>query len=52
MLGNLLAQQTFALSKENRTDFNLDISHLPDGNYFIRVKSKNRYETSKLIIIH
>jgi hypothetical protein len=52
VLGNFYGLHTFTLNPEDRSGFDLNTSHLPDGAYLIRIRSKGLYETRKLIILH
>ena len=52
VLGNFYGVHTFNLNPENRSEFDLNTSHLPDGAYLVRIKSNGLYETRKLIILH
>ncbi|HAD12845.1 MAG TPA: hypothetical protein DCF33_10465, partial [Saprospirales bacterium] len=52
MMGHLYLQQPFGLGTENRLGYDLNTIQLPNGTYLVRIRSKNTYETKKLIILH
>ncbi len=52
VLSRFREHKDFSRKDESNSGFNFNIGHLPSGTYFVCIKSKELYETRKLIIVH